>query len=268
MDVSYIREFNSFMRYACENGLGGRERLLWVALLFLANDRGRYNELTQTYEWPEGFFQVSNHELTLHSTLDKRGIETVRNQLRQRGLIDFMPGERKKRNPAYKINYFGLTGYKNAPKDVPNHVPNSVPKDVPNSAPIIKDIDIDVYAEYRDEDDERARARQVCACWLHTFGELLAPGAVRDLLRIAEMNGMDTALILAAVTAAGRANAKSPMEYTRSCLDDWRREGVRTEADLAEMQLLREQSREDPSAWGEVRAARERRFSREEAVAL
>ena len=90
--VNFVSEFNMIMRYARNNGLSLRERMLWIALFYIANDRAIYNERTEEYDWPDGFISVSNGELNLYSCLDKRGIDTLRNSLRQRGVIDFTPG--------------------------------------------------------------------------------------------------------------------------------------------------------------------------------
>lgn len=142
--VNFVSEFNLFMRYARDHMLPMRERMLWIALFYIANDRATYNEQTQEYDWPDGFIQVSNGELNLYCCLDKRGIETLRNGLKQRGLIDFQPGQKNKRNPAYKLNYFSAdVGDKKASNhesncvsnDAPNHVPSITPNHAPNNAP-------------------------------------------------------------------------------------------------------------------------------------
>lgn len=147
--VNFVSEFNMFMRFARDNNLSLRARMLWLALFYVANDRAMYNERMQEYEWPDDFIQVSNNELNLYCCLDKRAIETLRNELKQRGLIDFQPGLKNKRNPAYKLNYLSVNiGYKRVPNDaplrnnddvgsdnVPNNVPNSVPNNAPNSVP-------------------------------------------------------------------------------------------------------------------------------------
>lgn len=146
--VNFVDEHNLFMRYARNNQLTGRERLLWMALFTIANDRANYNARTKTYEWPDGFFPVTNAELGLHSTLDKRGIESVRNQLKQRGLIDFKSGNRNSRPPEYKINYLSINvGYKFVPNDAPNSVPNDAPNSVTNTAPNSAPIYIGINKE-------------------------------------------------------------------------------------------------------------------------
>lgn len=146
--INYVDEFNLFMRYARNYQLTGRERLLWIALFTIANDRAIYNAQTRTYEWPSDFFPVPNNELSLHSTLDKRGIETVRNKLKQRGLIDFHQGSRNARPAEYQIHYLSLNvGYKIVPNDVPNTVPNNVPNIVPNNVPNIVPNNAPLYID-------------------------------------------------------------------------------------------------------------------------
>ena len=132
--VNFVSEFNAIIRYARDNCLPLRERMLWIALFYIANDRAVYNDQTQEYEWPDGYVQVSNGELGLYCCLDKRGIETLRNTLKQRGILDFRPGLKNKRNPAYKLNYLTV-GCKNAPNEVSNSVPNYVPIVEPNHVP-------------------------------------------------------------------------------------------------------------------------------------
>ena len=131
--VNFVSEFNAIMRYARDNCLPLRERILWIALFYVANDRAVYNEQTQEYEWPDGFIQVSNGELNLYCCLDKRAIETLRNTLKQRGVLDFQPGVKNKRNPAYKLNYLTV-GCKNVPNNVSSGASNTVPNHVPNPA--------------------------------------------------------------------------------------------------------------------------------------
>ena len=82
--VNFVSEFIAIMRYARDYSLTLRERMLWIALFYAANDRAVYNEHAQEYDWPDGFFQVSNGELNLYSSLDKRAVETLRTALQQR----------------------------------------------------------------------------------------------------------------------------------------------------------------------------------------
>lgn len=137
--INFIEQFNLFMEYARENVMHGRECMLWMSLFYFANRKAQYNELSQTYEWPDDFFSVSNGELNSYGQFDKRAIETLRNSLKQRGLIDFIKGDRNKKNPLYKINYLARIGCKivpnSTPSDAPNNTSNSAPNNVSNNVP-------------------------------------------------------------------------------------------------------------------------------------
>lgn len=118
MKVNFIDEFRLIMRYSKDEGLSLRERSLWVALFYIANDRAKWDMYTESYEWPSEFFGVNTAELSLYSSLDKRGIETARKSLKERGIIDFVAGEKNARIPQYKINYLSIcTGHKVVPND-------------------------------------------------------------------------------------------------------------------------------------------------------
>jgi len=157
--VNFVEQFNLIMEYARENCLHGRECMLWLDLFYFANRAATYNAEAQTYEWPDDFFTVSNSELNSFGQFDKRAIETLRNSLKQRGLIDFIKGEKNKRNPAYMFFYLSRVGNKivpnntpnSVPNDVPNNAPNSVPNDVPNNTPnsVPNDVPISGVVRYK-----------------------------------------------------------------------------------------------------------------------
>ena len=131
MVINFIEEFNAMQRYARNNSLSGRERLLWTALFVIANDRAVYDTMSKQWDFPSEFIPIATAELTLNSTLDKRGIENVRNSLKQRGIIDFIPGLKNKKPPMYRLIYQSVVGNKNVPNTVPNDVPNMTPDYAP-----------------------------------------------------------------------------------------------------------------------------------------
>lgn len=153
--VNFVEQFNLIMEYARENCLHGRECMLWLDLFYFANRSATYDAESKTYDWPDDFFTVSNSELNSFGQFDKRAIETLRNSLKQRGLIDFIKGEKNKRNPAYKFYYLSRVGYKivpnNTPNNVPNRVPNNTPNNVPNSTPNRSANRVPTSGEVRDK---------------------------------------------------------------------------------------------------------------------
>lgn len=103
---NYVREHRRFIRYASDNKLTSSERLLWYALVDIINEESEGNA------WPDGFIRISNGRLL--TLCDPMGIDTMvraRNGLKQRGLIEFRPGNRNRENPAYRVKLFYPDGY-------------------------------------------------------------------------------------------------------------------------------------------------------------
>ena len=107
--VNFVREFTLIMNECKNEYLSPRERMLWIALFQIANDRAKFNPQTQNYEWPTGFFMVSNDDLNTYCGIGKNAIEQLRVSLKERGYIDFIPGSKNsKQKPMYKIHYLSL----------------------------------------------------------------------------------------------------------------------------------------------------------------
>ena len=113
--VNFVEQFNLFMQYAQRNKLTSYERIFYLGLFYCANDLARQ---TENFEWPDDYFPVSNMELNGWTGFDERAIRNTRNSLKQKGLLDFVKGDGKKRDPAYHIFYLRRIGYKIAPDSV------------------------------------------------------------------------------------------------------------------------------------------------------
>lgn len=189
--VNFVSEFRSIMRYSMQYGLSLRERMLWIALFYIANDRAVYDEQTGAYDWPDDYFAVSNAELGLYCTLDKRGIDTLRNSLKQRGLIDFAKGQRNARNPEYRLNYLSMNvGCKTVPNDIPNHAPNNAPNGIPNKPPLpkysIEKIDyqkkLGIDNAYRVNERARNKAAQLICDEMIALGWMTAVDGLQEIV--------------------------------------------------------------------------------------
>ena len=98
--VNYVREHVRFIEYASEENLSASEMLLWYALMHQFNQRAQGNI------WPEEFVRIDNDRLLSYLPFCYDALAEARNKLKQRGIIDYVPGERNKKNPTYKIVYF------------------------------------------------------------------------------------------------------------------------------------------------------------------
>ena len=103
---NYVREYRRFIQYASDHKLTSGERLLWYALVEIMNEQADGNV------WTDDYTPISNNRLL--TLCDPMGTDTLmraRSRLKQRGLIDFRPGNRNRVNPAYRINLFYPEGH-------------------------------------------------------------------------------------------------------------------------------------------------------------
>ena len=98
--VNYVREHVRFIEYASDEHLTASERLVWYALMHIMNQRAQGNI------WPDEFIRVSNDRLLSFCPMKFDTMAAARNSLKQRGLIEVMPGEKNKKSPAYRMIYF------------------------------------------------------------------------------------------------------------------------------------------------------------------
>lgn len=98
--VNYVKEHIRFMEFATDHHLSSGERLLWYALMHILNQRAEGNR------WPDGMVEIANERLLAYCPMKFDTLATARNNLKQRGLIDYTPGDKRKKAPAYRVNYF------------------------------------------------------------------------------------------------------------------------------------------------------------------
>ena len=98
--VNIVREYGRFIEYAADEGLTANEMVLWYALMHIFNARA------DGQDWPGDFIRISNDRLLTFCPMGLDSLIRARNRLKQKGLIDFIPGDRRKSNPSYKMFYF------------------------------------------------------------------------------------------------------------------------------------------------------------------
>ena len=145
MFVNYVREINAFHRYANVNFLGSSERLLWFGLMDYIN-----LHYASGSEWPGDFISIPNKGILSHVPFGEDALTEARSRLKQRGLIEYLPGKKNKEAPKYRIHYFSMelsTGYQqnvgtdypektgNVPGNVPGNMPGNMPGNVPGNIP-------------------------------------------------------------------------------------------------------------------------------------
>lgn len=272
MKVNYIAELNRFQRFAMDEELSGYAMLLWHTLMGLFNDRGEGDE------WPESI-RVSSRKMLAFFPFSQSTLERAREELIDAGRIAYENGSRGERGE-YRLILFEAADKQPKAADkqadaqtssVAESVDNSDFSTSPSGYPSDNRPDSrltdgqsdthiqtsNAYAHIRDDDDERdARPRLVIlsefenqeqdeAMIREAFRERLpelpvTKAALHDLLMIARDLGQTPGVVCDAVAVAARRCARSPVDYILTLLDDWSREGVRTQQDLGELLVMRD----------------------------
>jgi hypothetical protein len=97
--VNYIREHEWFIEYAADEGLTPNDVSLYDAILYFVNRKAEGND------WPDDFIRIRNDRLLPFCHMGFDAMARSRNKLKQKGVIDFLNGDRNKEAPAYKIIY-------------------------------------------------------------------------------------------------------------------------------------------------------------------
>ena len=97
--VNYIREHEWFIEFAADEGLTPNDVALYDAILYFVNRKAEGNE------WPDDFIRIRNDRLLPFCHMGFDAMARSRNKLKQKGVIDFLNGNRNSEAPAYKILY-------------------------------------------------------------------------------------------------------------------------------------------------------------------
>lgn len=103
--VNYIREHEWFIEFAADEGLTPNDVALYDAILYFVNRRAEGNV------WPDDFIRIRNDRLLTYCHMGFDAMARSRNKLKQKGVIDFLNGDRNKEAPAYRIIYKCLDSF-------------------------------------------------------------------------------------------------------------------------------------------------------------
>ena len=251
--INFVAEFGSVIRYCYENNLPVRERMLLIALFYIANSRAipmQDENANIFYEWPDDFFSISNAELNLYAGLEKRAIIEARNSLCQRGIIEVNAGQRRAKVPQYKLRSLSI-GYNYVPKDTPK-APQNSPKDTPKAPqkhPLIYKQKQTKDTYMGDEEDDfveegvtaPARAdgcrlsdetmnhlieckNRVEKSYLAFVGRKPMPAEIEAIRPVTR--GMNLDLIGEAIRVAASSGGKNIALYAKKLLVDWKGRGI------------------------------------------
>ena len=282
MFVNYVREINAFQRYANVNFLGSSERLLWFGLMDYIN-----LHYASGSEWPGDFISIPNKGILSHVPFGEDALTEARSRLKQRGLIEYLPGKKNKEAPKYRIHYFSMelstgyqqnvgTDYTEKTGNMPGNMPGNIPGNVPGSHPYInlnvtpRNPKPNVTPDDEEEEaEERAREEAVAvidSAFRESYGRSATIAEANILaLRYCRSGMTEPEVLREAVREAAQHGAKNPAIYARRILSDWDGDYIRTVQDLNEWQVLKTMYHGDDcfpagsATYGDLEAARERR---------
>ena len=288
--ISYIKECKAFMRFAADNGLSGPERELWRVLLDLFNERADGNQ------WPDGFLRLPNKVVLSWLSYGDDTLAKARNRLAQRGLIEFVRGNRREDLPMYRMVW--LTAPRlNTPAEVdPLFYPQFYPKISGKNGVCSYSDNIDgtetetwdsvlteeLGTEEEEEQQPRARAREAAEAeegeseadreragavkegFRESFGRQPHRAEVSRIALAARLLGFSPEMIRIAIKAAAEHGASAPAMYAVQVLNDLDGWGVYTPEQYS-MHMLHYRTG-DMDITQQLREANERRHEHREVV--
>lgn len=251
--VNYVREHTRFIQYASDEHVPANERLLWYALMHIMNQRAQGNV------WPDEFIRINNDLLLSYCAMRYDTMATARNGLKQRGLIDYEPGKKNIKSPAYRMIYFypefvpsdseedGIRYPKISDNiggkpcyNIGGNIRYNIGGNIPNNN--INYTKTDIQEE---EDNSIARAREETRqAFSRCFGrEISEYGEEQIANRAVLMCEFEPGVITKAIQLAALKMWESPVDYVLNLFHDWNICGIRTPDDVDEYLFLRDVSR-------------------------
>lgn len=253
--VNYVRENIAFMEYASDERLSASEQLLWHALIHLMNQRANGSD------WPEGFVSIPNARILFYAPFGEDTLTSARNRLKQRGLIDYVPGKKNKQAPQYKMIYFSAELSTDNAQNVGsfpeisdnargnmhgnargnmqgNAQGNSYGINVnlygnPNRSPNVcaYEDDEDAAAEW---DERSALEELIKTTFKQEIGREAFPAEARQIAFLAINLGMDQEVVIQSIGRAANMGAHNPAVYAVEVMRKWSEKNIHTIYELVE----------------------------------
>ena len=252
--VNYIREHEWFIEFAADEGLKPNDIALYDAILYFVNRQAKGND------WPEDFIRIRNDRLLPFCHMGFDAMARSRNKLKQKGVIDFLNGNRNSEAPAYKILYkcleeksfsqdsgfYPFSADKSTDKPTDKSTGKTADKPADKSAYIIPNYTGNGirYQNGIDEDDEddddiragacedpitdrKEREAGIRAGFVRAFGRKPYPSELDGLVQSSWIMKMSVPMVIRAMEIAAQEGAVKPVQYVRAVLAEWNRQEVK-----------------------------------------
>ena len=133
-NVNYLIEIRRFNTFAARIRLPASAQLLWYKLIEIMNQHARGGD------WCDGFLRIDNPYLLAYFPMSATALADARRTLCEAGLLEYIPGEKKRTPPAYRLHYFSVCDGKGAvERDYPREISADSTADCPADCPEIRD---------------------------------------------------------------------------------------------------------------------------------
>ena len=133
-NVNYLIEIRRFNTFAARTRLPASAQLLWYKLIEIMNQHARGGD------WCDGFLRIDNPYLLAYFPMSATALADARRTLCESGLLEYIPGEKKRTPPAYRLHYFSVCDGKGAvERDYPHEIGANSTADCPADCPEIRD---------------------------------------------------------------------------------------------------------------------------------
>ena len=133
-NVNYLIEIRRFNTFAARTRLPASAQLLWYKLIEIMNQHARGGD------WCDGFLRIDNPYLLAYFPMSATALADARRTLCEAGLLEYIPGEKKRTPPAYRLHYFSVCDGKDAvERDYPREISADSTADCPADDPEIRD---------------------------------------------------------------------------------------------------------------------------------
>lgn len=226
--MNYIKELNAFYDWLELNELSPSAINLWYALMHINNKAG----------WAETF-TVAESVLCVKTKLTDRTLRKVRNELKQKGRIDFIT--RKGKPPIYRIIPFEP---EQSPEKISVPIQRSENISADSSAPSSA-VGSEVSSEpssgisstlnkHKQNETNKSAATTTRVNCFDTynlcFGSFPSALQIEEIMAFMEQDGISEEAICHAFKKAATIGAN--YSYARSILNNWAKKGIRTMADV------------------------------------
>ena len=133
-NVNYLIEIRRFNTFGARTRLPASAQLLWYKLIEIMNQHARGGN------WCDGFLRIDNPYLLAYFPMSATALADARRTLCEAGLLEYIPGEKKRTPPAYRLHYFSVCDGNGAvERDYPREIGADSTADCPADAPEIRD---------------------------------------------------------------------------------------------------------------------------------